>query len=137
MSHVPVDLHKAVIERAAGRCEYCRRAQAGQEATFHVDHVIPISAGGETSLDNLAWACVSCSLRKAARQSAIDPQTGEMAFLFNSRVDKWSEHFRWDTPKVIGLTSTGRATIVALHMNRPLIRAIRVEETKLGRHPAE
>ncbi|HKQ48190.1 MAG TPA: HNH endonuclease signature motif containing protein [Phycisphaerae bacterium] len=137
MSHVPADLHRAVIERSAGRCEYCRLAQLGQEATFHVDHVIPISAGGRTQLDNLAWACVSCSLRKAARQSAMDPQTGEAAPLFNPRVDEWSDHFRWDGPRAIGLTPIGRATIVALQMNRPLILAIRAEETKLGRHPTD
>ena len=36
---------------------------------------------------------------------------------------------------LVGLTSTGRATIAALHMNRPLILAIRQEEAVRGRHP--
>ena len=27
--------------RALGRCEYCQLSQAGQEATFHIDHVMP------------------------------------------------------------------------------------------------
>lgn len=35
----------------------------------------------------------------------------------------------------MGLTATGRATVAVLHMNRPLIRAIRDVEATLGRHP--
>jgi 5-methylcytosine-specific restriction endonuclease McrA len=62
--HVPAVLQRRVRERAAMRCEYCGIAQEHQEATFHIDHVVPRRAGGETILDNLALACVSCSLRK-------------------------------------------------------------------------
>ncbi len=83
MRAIPTELRRLVLRRAAGRCEYCELAQEGQEATFHIDHVIPVVAGGQTSLDNLALACVSCSLRKAARQTARDPQTGKETILFN------------------------------------------------------
>ncbi len=55
---------------------YCGLSQEGQEATFHVDHVVPVNAGGPDTGDNLALACVSCSLRKAARQTAVDPTSG-------------------------------------------------------------
>jgi 5-methylcytosine-specific restriction endonuclease McrA len=73
--HIPVSLQRRVRLRASERCEYCRIAQVGQEATFHVDHVVPQAAGGVSSLGNLALACVSCSLRKGARTTAIDPVT--------------------------------------------------------------
>ncbi|MFM6001393.1 MAG: HNH endonuclease, partial [Dolichospermum sp.] len=53
----------------------CCLSQAGQAATFHIDHIIPVVAGGATTSDNLALACVSCSLRKSARQSVTDPET--------------------------------------------------------------
>jgi len=135
MARIPADMHRRVVERASGRCEYCGLAQAGQEATFHVDHVVPVSADGTTELDNLALACVSCSLRKAARQAAIDPDTGERVRVFHPRVDAWSDHFRWVGSMLVGLTPTGRATIDALNMNRPLILAIRAEEVVRGRHP--
>jgi len=135
MSDIPTALRFAVVRRAGGRCEYCRLAQAGQEAVFHVDHIQPIVAGGPTTLENLAVACVSCSLRKAARQSAPDPDTGADAVLFNPRTELWSDHFRWEGERVMGLTPTGRATIAALAMNRPLILAIRREEAARGRHP--
>jgi len=136
MSHIPAELRRLVIQRAAGRCEYCGLSQEGQEATFHIDHVIPVAAGGQTVAENLALACVSCSLRKAARQTAIDPQSGKEVALYNPRRDTWHEHFRWEGVYLVGLTATGRATIEALDMNRVLILAIREEETALGRHPS-
>jgi 5-methylcytosine-specific restriction endonuclease McrA len=77
MSYIAAELRRLVTQRAAGCCEYCRLSQEGQEATFHIDHVIPVAAGGETVAENLALACVSCSLRKAARQTAVDPQSGQ------------------------------------------------------------
>ncbi len=45
-----------------------------------------------------------------------------------------NEHFRWQGVLLNGSTATGRATIKALDMNRPLILAIRKEEALLGRH---
>jgi len=135
MSHIPVALRRRVFKRATGHCEYCRLSQEGQEATFHIDHITPVMAGGQTIAENLALACVSCSLRKAARQTAIDSQDGKEAALFNPRHDIWHKHFRWEGVYLVGLTTTGRATISALNMNRALILAIRQEEAALGRHP--
>ena len=135
MTHIPARLRRLVIRRSRGRCEYCQLAQAGQEATFHVDHVQPVTAGGQTEADNLALACVSCSLRKGARQTAVDPDTGHAISIYHPRSDIWSEHFAWQGVRVRGLTPVGRATIDALDLNRPLILAIREEEAELGRHP--
>lgn len=132
---IPARLRRQVIERAQSRCEYCGLSQAGQEAEFHIDHITPISAAGSTKLENLALACVSCSLRKGARQTALDPQTGNDTALFNPRRDSWPLHFRWQGERVIGLTASGRATVNALNMNRPLALAIRSEEALRGRHP--
>src|SRR4051812_25193987 len=78
----------------------CTLSQAGQEATFHIDHVQPIAAGGPTAEDNLALACISCSLRKAAHQFAPDPETGLDAPSYNPRRQVWNEHFRWDGVRV-------------------------------------
>jgi hypothetical protein len=135
MSDMTSATRAAVVLRAGNRCEYCQLSQAGQEAAFHVDHVVPRAAGGRTTPDNLALACVSCSLHKAAKQIAVDPESGEQAPLFNPRTQAWGDHFRWEGEQVVPLTSTGRVTIAALAMNRPLIRAIRAEESIRGRHP--
>ena len=135
MSDIPRPLAELVALRAANRCEYCRLSQLGREATFHVDHVTPRAAGGPTEADNLALACVSCSLRKWAKQTAPDPDTGQDVPLFNPRTHVWADHFRWDGPRVVPLTPTGRATASALALNRPVIVAIRIEEATRGRHP--
>jgi uncharacterized protein (TIGR02646 family) len=133
---IPVRLIRQVRQRAHDVCEYCHLPQASQEATFHVDHILPRSQGGPTELMNLALACVSCSLRKSARTSAVDPKTGNTAALFNPRTDDWSEHFDFTvTWKVRGRTDTGRATIEALGMNRNAIVLIRRELVLLNRFP--
>jgi hypothetical protein len=133
---IPAELRRLVVERAQDRCEYCKLAQAGQEARFHIDHIIPLARGGQTTPDNLALACVSCSLRKGAREMTTDPQTGAIVRLFNPRHDRWEEHFAWQNDvMLVGLTEIGRATVAALDLNRPLILAIRRAEIALGRHP--
>jgi hypothetical protein len=79
--------------------------------------------------DNLALACVSCSLRKGARQQAVDPETNQEVPIFNPRRFAWRDHFRWDGTAVVDVTPSGRATVLALRLNRPLSLAIREEET--------
>lgn len=118
--HVPASLQRRVRERARDRCEYCGIAQALHEATFHIDHVVPRVLGGETSLKNLALACVSCSLRKGPRRTAVDPESTAEVSLFNPRTQVWSEHLRLiDDGQLVGLTACGRATLTLLKMNRP------------------
>lgn len=135
MAGIPAALRRLTIERAKNRCEYCSIAQISQIATFHIDHVIPIAASGETSQDNLALACVSCSLRKGARLTGIDPSSGSEAPLYNPRKELWKDHFQWDGVRLVGTTTVGRATIAALAMNRPTVLLIREEEIHRGRHP--
>jgi hypothetical protein len=52
MSDISPGLHAEIVLRAGNRCEYCRLSQLGQEAAFHIDHVIPRAAGGPTVADN-------------------------------------------------------------------------------------
>jgi hypothetical protein len=114
-------------------------SQQGQEATFHVDHVLPRRDEGSTTLTNLALACVSCSLRKGARRDAPDPDTGRSAELFNPRTSEWDQHFQLAGDfTIVGRTAVGRASVQALAMNRPLALEIRREEARLssGHNPA-
>ena len=135
MSWLPARLRQYTIDRAEGRCEYCGLSQSGQVATFHVDHIVPVAARGPTDAENLALACVSCSLRKAARQTAVDPPGGQEVPLFHPRLQIWSEHFKWEGVRLVGLTASARATIGLLKLNRPLMLAIREEERLIERHP--
>jgi 5-methylcytosine-specific restriction endonuclease McrA len=101
MSAIPASLRRLVIQRANSRCEYCTLSQAGQAATFHIDHVVPVAAGGLTQADNLALACVACSLHKAAKQKAPDPETNKLANIFSPRNQLWQEHFRWEGVSIV------------------------------------
>jgi len=57
MSDIPPAIRTAVVLRAGQRCEYCGLSQAGQEAAFHIDHIVPRTADGPTTTENLALAC--------------------------------------------------------------------------------
>lgn len=133
--NIPAAMRRKVMLRADGRCEYCQLAQAGQEAAFHVDHIVPEADGGLTELPNLALACVSCSLRKGARRAAPDPVTRKLTRFFHPRNDDWRAHFEFEGLRVVGLTAVGRATVAALQMNRTTLQLIRAEGIFTGRHP--
>jgi hypothetical protein len=44
-------------------------------------------------------------------------ETGQFCRLFNPRVDRWAEHFRWDGLEIRGITPIGRVTVQLLAMN--------------------
>lgn len=105
-------LHIALLRRAGFRCEYCHRGVA--DAGWHVDHVIPRSAGGSEELENLAVSCARCNVNKREATSASDPLTFRTAPLFNPRQDAWDTHFRRINHFLAGTTATGRATATLL-----------------------
>ena len=134
---IPESIRQQVRQRAAHLCEYCHASEQWQYVLFTVDHVVPLVQGGEDSLDNLALACFHCNRRKAAKTTALDPQSNAAVPLFNPRQNAWSEHFIWSADKVlvIGLTPTGRATVAALDLNRARILNVRAADLVIGRHP--
>jgi hypothetical protein len=104
---------------------------------MEIDHIIPQSLGGPTEEHNL-W--LTCSLRnnhKSGRIAALDPLTGTIVRLFNPRHQVWREHFAWtaEGDRVIGLTPAGRATVAALHLNRPSLVRARQAWVSVGWHP--
>lgn len=138
MAAIPDRLRQQVIARAGARCEYCL-APLAIVVEMEIDHIVPESAGGPTELDNLCVTCVGCNGFKLAFQVAEDPQTGEMAPLFNPRRQVWRDHFTWsdDGTEMIGLTPIGRATIVRLRMNRQPLREARRLWVQAGWHPPD
>src|SRR5215467_1793469 len=132
---VPEALSRAVRSRAHGRCQYCLMHESLQGATFHVEHVIPQSKGGESTLENLALACPGCNLHKAGRTTAVDPLTGEQVPLFHPGQQLWSEHFRFKGCEVEGRTPVGRATVEMLDLNHLRRQRIRHVEEIFGLYP--
>lgn len=101
------------------------------------EHIQPISKGGDTTFENVCLACRSCNEFKGDLTEAVDPLTGKTLPLFNPRTQRWSEHFVWspDSTRVEGLTAIGRATIVRLRMNNPVIIVARRRWVISGWHP--
>jgi hypothetical protein len=60
-----------------------------------------------------------------------------MVPLFNPRRQVWREHFAWTTEgdRIIGLTTIGRATVIALDLNRPSLVKARQVWVAAGWHP--
>ena len=61
---VSLTLRFHVLRRDRFRCSYCGRMPP--DVILHVDHVVPFSAGGSTTLDNLRASCGDCNLGKGA-----------------------------------------------------------------------
>jgi HNH endonuclease len=133
-AYVPIDLRRQIRDRFSECCAYCATPERLTVATFEVEHVTPRSAGGATSLDNLCLACPTCNRCKANRLLASDPLTMEQVGLFHPCRHVWSEHFAWNSDRIeiMGVSAIGRATIVALRMNRPQLIRLRQMWTALG-----
>lgn len=117
LTHVPAELRRLVWERAGGLCEHCRIAESLTFVPHEIDHIVAEKHGGETAAENLALCRTLCNRRKGSDLSSIDPQTGEVTPLFHPRRDRWSDHFRFDGPRLDPLTAMGQATVRLLGFN--------------------
>ena len=57
---IPKDVVDTVWNRDGGKCVYC-----GSNENLHLDHIIPFSKGGDTSVENLQLLCQKCNLEKS------------------------------------------------------------------------
>ena len=106
-----------VRTRARDCCEYCLLPQEGCSLTHHVEHLVPRQHGGTDDAWNLALACHRCNLRKGPNLTDIDPITGEIVPLFDTRCDRWSDHFCLRGAGIEGISAVGRTTAKLLSMN--------------------
>lgn len=119
------ELKRLVRHRAGDACEYCRLRQASSSIPFEVDHIVARKHRGKTVAGNLALACVYCDGYKGPNIAGIDPRTGKVTRLFHPRRHKWTWHFRWEGPLLVGRTAIGRTTIDVLEINDPVAVAHR------------
>lgn len=137
--YIAAEIQRTVMERARNACEYCQSRADYATAAFAVEHIVPISRGGTSALSNLALSCSGCNGHKYNKTEAPDPTDGTLASLFNPRRQRWQDHFCWndDYTYIIGITTTGRATVEALRLNRPGLVNMRQVLYGVGKHPPE
>ena len=136
-AHIPKALRDRVTEQARRRCGYCLTPEAIVGVPMEVDHIFPEALGGETVEENLWLACGPRNNHKNCRVVGLDPQTQHLVRLFDPRAQLWAEHFAWskEGDLIIGLTATGRATVVAVNLNRPPLVKARQLWASVGWHP--
>lgn len=136
-AHIPLAVQKQVAEESHHRCSYCLTPRQFTAKLLHVEHIIPLVAGGRSTIDNLCLACELCNSYKGTRTYGYDPMSRELVPLFNPRKQIWKEHFAWseDGTQVIGLTAIGRATVVMLQLNHPFQVEARRWWVRAGWHP--
>ena len=134
---IPDDVRAFVTNRDNYRCAYCLTSEENCGLKMHIDHIIPEVAGGATSAENLCLACFTCNVHKGAKQTGVDPQSFIEVPLFHPLVQKWTTHFSWDETKthILGLTPEGRATVLVLKMNNPIVIQARRRWVSAGWHP--
>lgn len=137
--YIPVELQRQVRNHFVNRCAYCQSPEDLTVTIFEIEHIIPRSAGGQTTFDNLCLACPTCNRYKSSRQTAPDPLTNEPVALFHPHHQQWAAHFAWnaEATELIGLTAIGRATIETLKINRPQMVRVRRMWVVLGEHPPD
>lgn len=59
-----------VFRRDAFKCQYCGRS--APDVVLEIDHINPVSKGGENGILNLVTACVDCNRGKGARKIEDD-----------------------------------------------------------------
>lgn len=123
-----------VAARAKHICEYCQAFEAVFNLPFEVEHITPLSRGGNDDENNLALSFRSCNLYKSNSVSAFADETEIEVRLFNPREDIWVEHFIREatTGEIKDLTSIGKVTISRLRMNNKRQIAARASWVKLG-----
>lgn len=86
--YIPQPIRNTVSKRDRGICHHCGLTAASAKVNkrgvlqffdaegrvFHIDHLTPISAGGEHTADNLVLSCAPCNLSKRRAVAANDPE---------------------------------------------------------------
>ena len=64
LAHGTPDLRASVLLRSNSQCKYCGTPLTVR--TMTIDHIVPVSKGGQTVLENLCAACPRCNHEKGS-----------------------------------------------------------------------
>lgn len=93
---IPQSVRFEVFKRDGFKCQYC--GQSSPDVILHVDHINPVSKGGDNDIMNLVTSCVDCNLGKGAREldddAAVSKQRAQLEEL-NERREQLEMMIQW------------------------------------------
>lgn len=137
---IPQKVRFEVFKRDSFKCQYC--GQSSPDVILHVDHIKPVSKGGDNSIINLITACQGCNSGKSNIElddgSALAKQKAQMDEL-NERREQLQMMMEWrsslkdlDTEVVETLVSEIEAAMSTREVNEQGERSIRKWFKKYG-----
>jgi 5-methylcytosine-specific restriction endonuclease McrA len=66
---IPKEVRKYVFQRDKYQCQSCGMRE--EETNLTIDHIIPLSRGGQNDISNLQTLCLKCNQRKT---NNLDPR---------------------------------------------------------------
>lgn len=129
-----------VFKRDSFKCQYC--GQASPDVVLHVDHIKPVSKGGDNSIINLITACQGCNSGKSDVElddnSALAKQKAQMDEL-NERREQLQMMMDWrsslkdlDSEAVVTLVDEIEAAMETREVNEHGERSVRKWFKKYG-----
>lgn len=64
--NIPPGIRAAVLDRDGYKCSFC-----GSTYNLTIDHIIPVSMGGTSSIENLCTLCGQCNVSKGSGDSPV------------------------------------------------------------------
>lgn len=135
VTYINAAMRRQVVARSNGLCEYCLIAEDDTYYGCEIDHIISEKHGGSTTVDNLAYACLSCNQSKGSDIGSMDWELNAIVRFFNPRTDSWDDHFQLVEDRIEGLSSIGKVTSRILAFNARERILERKTLRTLGRYP--
>tara|TARA_R110000803_G_scaffold201711_1_gene266578 strand:+ start:1868 stop:2713 length:846 start_codon:yes stop_codon:yes gene_type:complete len=57
-----------VLEKDNFTCQYCGAKSVDDNVLLEVDHIVPVSKGGDNNIENLVTSCKKCNIGKSAKK---------------------------------------------------------------------
>lgn len=118
--YVSEETRRKVAHRAGYRCEYCGVYERHSFLAFHIEHILSLKHGGDSSDENLAYACSVCNFNKGTDVATFLPGKQDPVRFFHPRQDNWEAHFEIDpSGELSPKTEVAEATIKIFQLNHP------------------
>lgn len=78
----PTDKRKLLYEQCGGICPECGRKMelnnlCAYKAYMTIDHIVPLSRGGTSNIENLRGLCRACNGRKSSSMKRVSARISE------------------------------------------------------------